>query len=78
MTDQIIRKPEVIRLTGLPHSTLYKMIRSGAFPSPIKITGGRASGWVLAEVQAYIAKCIENTRHTALSAHKNKGGEHDQ
>ncbi|ETX13261.1 DNA-binding protein [Roseivivax halodurans JCM 10272] len=44
MTDRIMRRPEVEKITGLSKSTLYRMIARGDFPAPAKI-GERAVGW---------------------------------
>ncbi|WP_306131335.1 helix-turn-helix transcriptional regulator [Roseivivax marinus] len=44
MTDRILRRPEVERITGLSKSTLYRMIARGDFPAPARI-GERAVGW---------------------------------
>jgi prophage regulatory protein len=61
MTDKIIRKPEVSVMTGLPHSTLYRLIKNGTFPAPFKI-GERASGWLLSEVQSWMATRAQTHR----------------
>lgn len=46
---KFIKEPEVRRLTGLSHSSLYR----GDFPKPVK-TGTRASAWVESEVLAWM------------------------
>ncbi|CAD7044759.1 AlpA family phage regulatory protein [Pseudorhizobium endolithicum] len=54
MVREIIRKPEVKRLTGYADSTLYKHIAAGRFPKPIKLSpGGRASGWFADEIASW-------------------------
>jgi len=55
--DRVCRKPEVRRLTGLSDSTIYEEMAKGRFPKNFKLTpGGRASGWLLSDVLAYLAQ----------------------
>lgn len=51
--DSLDPLPEVMRVTGLARPTIYKFIRSGAFPSPVKC--GTASRWSRSEIQGWIA-----------------------
>ena len=52
MAQQFNRLPQVIEETGLSRSTIYRMIQSGEFPPPIKLTpNGRASGWLQEEIE---------------------------
>lgn len=48
-----VRLPEVKALTGLPKSTIYRNVSAGLFPPPRKIAGGRASGWLLSEIEEW-------------------------
>ena len=41
---RILRLKEVIRLTGLSKSSIYKRIEEGTFPRQVRL-GGRAVGW---------------------------------
>lgn len=49
MVQNILRRNEVERVTGLPRSTLYDKIASGEFPKPIRL-GARAVGWLEADI----------------------------
>lgn len=64
MTEQtqrrILRLPAVRQLIGLSRSSIYARIQAGTFPAPVKM--GKASGWVEAEVQAWIDHQIAKTR----------------
>ena len=40
----LLRLPNVMRLTGLARSTIYKLIAAGEFPAPRKLTR-RAVAW---------------------------------
>ncbi|MGH8603579.1 MAG: helix-turn-helix transcriptional regulator [Gammaproteobacteria bacterium] len=54
----LIRLPEVKRITGLSRSTIYLLMRKGKFPEPIKITAV-ATAWLETEVSAWIQSRIE-------------------
>ncbi len=45
MVQQIIRRSELEKVTGLPRSTIYSKIAKGEFPKPIKLSE-RAVGWL--------------------------------
>lgn len=49
---QIIRLPEVMAETGLSRSSVYRLVQTGEFPPPIKLSI-RASGWDKGEVDAW-------------------------
>ncbi len=44
-----IRLPEVLKILGISRSTFYAGIKSGKYPSPVKI-GKRVSAWKIEEV----------------------------
>jgi prophage regulatory protein len=52
---RILRKPEVLALTGFKKSTLYTRIKEGLMPSPISLGGARAVGWIDHEIQTVLA-----------------------
>ena len=49
----LIDSKEVCKLTGYSRSGLYRIMKRGDFPLPIKI-GTRANRWKLAEIQNFI------------------------
>ncbi|MBO6581988.1 MAG: AlpA family transcriptional regulator [Hyphomonas sp.] len=53
MTDRIIRRPEVERLTGLSTSTIYDWISQKTFPAPVRL-GARMVGWRESEIETWI------------------------
>ncbi|MBM4263547.1 MAG: AlpA family transcriptional regulator [Deltaproteobacteria bacterium] len=57
----ILRLPEVKRSTGLSRSTIYLRVAEGKFPKPVSL-GGRAVGWLEAEVQDWLRQRIEASR----------------
>ncbi len=61
MMHRILRLPEVKRSTGLSRSTLYLRISEGTFPKAVSL-GGRAVGWLEAEIQEWLQRRIEASR----------------
>ena len=51
---RIIRREEVTRLTGIARATLYKLIKEGKFPAPLRL-GERSVGWRLADIDKWLA-----------------------
>lgn len=47
------RLRDVMRITALSRSTIYRRISEGRFPPPVHL-GGRASAWQSAALQAWI------------------------
>ena len=58
--DALLRRKDVQQQTGLPRSTLYKMMRDGLFPEPVKI-GARSVAWPASEVKAWIDSKVRQT-----------------
>ena len=53
MDQQILRRPEVERVTGLSKPTLYRYIATGTFPKPVKL-GVRSVGWRVQDIQKWL------------------------
>ncbi len=60
----ILRLPAVKARTGLSRSTIYLRISEGSFPKPVAL-GGRAVGWIEAEVNDWLNQQIEASRKAA-------------
>ena len=60
----ILRLPSVKARTGLSRSTIYLRISEGSFPKPVSL-GGRAVGWIEAEVNDWLNQQIEASRKVA-------------
>jgi prophage regulatory protein len=56
-----LRMRHVKARTGLSRSTIYLKIKAGEFPAQVSL-GPRAVGWLEAEVDRWIASCIERSR----------------
>lgn len=61
LASRLLRMKEVAAICGLSSSSIYKNVRSGTFPQPIKI-GLRASAWIKPEVEAWIEQRIGASR----------------
>ncbi len=64
---RFLRLPEVIARTGLSRSTIYVRLDEGRFPRPVSL-GGRAVGWIEAEVNEWIRERIEESRGAGMPA----------
>ena len=64
MAHSILRLPAVKTRTGLSRSTIYLRVSQGSFPKPVSL-GGRAVGWLEAEIQDWLQRRIEASRKAA-------------
>ena len=53
-TDRLLRREEVEAQTGLSRSAIYRLMRAGQFPEPVKI-GPRAVRWPQSELNEFLA-----------------------
>ncbi len=53
MENHLLSVPEVCRLVAMHKTTVYKLVRQGKFPPPVKTTG-KASRWRSSEVERWI------------------------
>lgn len=59
--NRILRRPQVLAVTGLSNSALDRELRAERFPRPIKLSPdpkARAVGWPESSVQSWIAERI--------------------
>jgi prophage regulatory protein len=61
MPHHILRLPAVKARTGLSRSTIYLRIAGGTFPKAVNL-GGRAVGWIEAELQGWLENRIQESR----------------
>ena len=54
MEPRILRLREVQQQTRLSKATIYRLLRSGAFPRPIRLSE-RAVGWRTEEIDEWLA-----------------------
>jgi prophage regulatory protein len=50
---RLIRLPEVKHLTGLPRSTIYRLMHLGSFPHPVKLAE-RAIAWKSGDIEIWM------------------------
>jgi prophage regulatory protein len=62
--SKLMRLPEVVRLTGIPRSSVYSMVSKNLFPRPIKLSE-RSSAWRLDELQVWIEARTKASRPQA-------------
>ena len=56
LDDRLLRREDVEELTGISRSALYRMMRAGEFPEPIRI-GPRAVRWRQSELREFLDGC---------------------
>ena len=61
--DRLLRLAEVLTLTALARSSIYRKMRKGSFPEPLKV-GVRAVRWRRSDIQAWLADCPRATGDT--------------
>ena len=55
--ETLLRRREVLRITGLSNSTFYNRIKEGVIPRGVPI-GPRLKGWPASEIQKWVESCI--------------------
>lgn len=57
-TPRIIRRPHVEAMTGLSRTRIYRLIDEGLFPASVPLPDKHTVGWVMSEVEQWIAERI--------------------
>lgn len=52
--DRLLKIDEVIAQTNICRTTIYKFIREGQFPSPVRV-GAKAVRWRQSDINEYLA-----------------------
>ena len=53
--DRLLRREEVEQKSGLARTTIYRLMRAGAFPEPLKV-GPRAVRWPESEIEKWVSE----------------------
>lgn len=53
---RLLRLPDVLARVPVDQATIYRWIKAGEFPAPVKL--GKASAWCDEEVDAFVAKPV--------------------
>ncbi|KGQ33760.1 hypothetical protein JP34_07865 [Gallibacterium anatis] len=59
--ERFLKCEDVIALTGLPRSSIYKRMNTKTFPQKINL-GGRRVVWLESEVKEWMNQQIDNSR----------------
>ena len=59
---KLLRIADVLETTSMSRSTLWRLVKTGQFPAPLKVGGpnGRAVRWLRVEVEEWIGN-LERT-----------------
>jgi prophage regulatory protein len=55
LVDQILRPRDVIRITGLGRTTLWRGVKAGTFPRPVRLTSSTI-GWCQTDLARWLAE----------------------
>ena len=53
MNDRLLTRPEVETRCRIARSTIYRLMRAGEFPSPVRV-GPRAVRWPASEIEEWL------------------------
>jgi prophage regulatory protein len=56
MSQRLLRLSQVIDKTGYSGASIWRLVRAGRFPKPVKLVGSRAVAWLEDEIDALIDK----------------------
>ena len=51
---RVLRLPEVLKMTGISRASVYKRLKEGTFPQPIRL-GPRTVGWRLSDLDLWLS-----------------------
>ncbi len=54
MEQQIIREKEIVKVTGLSRTSIWRKEKDGTFPKRVRLGSGRAIGWTRASVEQWV------------------------
>lgn len=55
MENRFLKLPAVVQMCAISRSEIYRRIKAGTFPRPLKI-GKRAAAWRASDVSAWVEK----------------------
>jgi prophage regulatory protein len=55
---QFLRLPSVLERVPYSTASIWRLVRLGKFPRPIKMGGGRASAWLSSEIDAWMEQRV--------------------
>jgi len=66
--ERLLRWPQVKALVGLSRTTVWRLVRAGAFPAPVKLSGN-AIAWRASAVSDWIASRTPTRTSGTPTAH---------
>nr|WP_308006509.1 AlpA family phage regulatory protein [Xanthomonas albilineans] len=61
--EELAPLPRAMKITGLAESTIYRDMKAGTFPKPIKV--GRKALWPVSRLHEWVRKAIEKSEGSA-------------
>jgi prophage regulatory protein len=58
--DQLLRMPQIIAVTGFSRATIFRMIKRGDFPPPIRF-GKRMDAWRWGTIRSHLRSSLPDT-----------------
>ena len=54
--ERILRLPEVVEITGLSRATIWRRVKVGEFPKPVRLGGlrSRSIGWYESAIREWL------------------------
>ena len=53
MTQDALKRPDMLKLVGMGYTTVWRLEKEGKFPARVRLSPGRV-GWLLPEIEAWI------------------------
>ena len=53
MEDRLLRRREVEQITGMGHSSIYRLMQDGVFPRPVRV-GPAAVRWRCSDITGWL------------------------
>lgn len=60
-----VRMRAVTAIVGLSRSEIYRRIAAGTFPGPIRLGGKRSMGYLLHDIERWVAERVAESRKAA-------------
>lgn len=67
--DRLLRREEVEARCGIARTTIYRLMREGRFPEPVKV-GERAVRWPESEIKGWLASLTRATGETGYDSRR--------
>jgi prophage regulatory protein len=62
---KFLRLPSVLARVPYSRPSLYRLVREGKFPRPIRLGGGKAVAWLESDIDDFMTERIQASRDTS-------------